>query len=284
MKDKINRIYIGNSLDVLKQFPDECVDMCITSPPYWGLRDYGREDEVGKEPTIELYIEHLIEIFNEVKRVLKKSGTCWVNIGDTYSRGGTGGHPKSLCQIPERLSIAMTDNGWIKRNTIIWHKPNAMPSSAKDRFTVDFEYLYFFTKSTKYWFKQQLEPYVEPMNRWGGTNLVADGISTWDAGTQQSTYRDRSMRPNPDGRNKRTVWSINTKPYKDAHFAVYPQELLRVPIDAGCPPEGIVLDPFVGSGTTCIEAIRQEKKYIGIDINPEYEQLIENRKRNLLKE
>ena len=196
MKLELNIIHHGNCLDLLRQMADESVNCVITSPPYWGLRDYGLEPVVwdgawrgslGLEPTFELYIEHLIQIFNEIKRVLRKDGTCWVNLGDTY--GGSGGYgditgfdksatgfhqrndgqkkqagrviaPKCLLQIPSRFAIAMTDAGWILRNTIIWHKRNCMPSSAKDRFTVDYEVIHFFTKSKKYWFEQQKEQNV----------------------------------------------------------------------------------------------------------------------------
>lgn len=223
--------------------------------------------ELGLEPTFQLYIEHLIQIFSEVKRVLKPTGSCYVNISDTYASGGNpnrhngfadpkypngrngehsepssypqiGASPKSLCQIPTRFSIAMTDKlGFILRNTIIWHKNNCMPSSASDRYTVDFEYMFFFTKNKKYYFEQQLEPYTKEMNRWGGNKLTANGVSTWDNGTGQDSYRERNMRPNENGRNKRCVWSINTSPSPDyvEHYASYPEELIETPIKASCP-------------------------------------------------
>lgn len=287
-------------LDGLKILPDESVDCVITSPPYWGLRDYGDDvktiwggddkcehewgvegeikiiggkktktiqtinssrslcskcgawlGQLGHETTFEMYIDHLIEVFAEVKRVLKKTGTCFVNLGDSYlgSQQGYGAskpsssgfqkpctldekycskpptmlypkQAKSLAGVPERFAIAMTDKlGFIRRNTIIWHKPNCMPQSCKDRFTVDFEYVFFFTKNKKYYFEQQFEPYQEKMNRWGGEILKADNLSSWDANTGQTTYRTRNMRPNEKGRNKRCVWSINTQPFSGAHFA-----------------------------------------------------------------
>ena len=182
---EINHIYCGDCLELMKDIPDGSVDCCITSPPYWGLRDYGLEPvtwtdgtthSLGLEPDFRLYIAHLIQIFDEVKRVLKPTGTCWVNLGDSYSgsgspggdfRNGKGGDTylrpynrkglpaKSLCQIPSRFSIAMSDAGWILRNEIVWWKRNCMPSSAKDRFTVDFEKVFFFTKQGRYWFEQQ---------------------------------------------------------------------------------------------------------------------------------
>jgi len=184
---------------------------------------------------------------------------------------------KCLCQIPFRFSIEMCNRGWILRNTIIWHKPNCMPASATDRFTVDFEYVFFFVKSKTYWFERQLEEYSSPMNRWGGEKLKADGDSIWDKGTGQETYRKRSLRPNPKGRNKRCVWQVDTKPYPEAHFATYPEKLIFPMIKAGCPKGGIVLDPFMGGGTTALSAIKLNRKYVGVEINKEYIELAERR-------
>lgn len=365
--DFINKVICGDTRELIKELPDNSIDCLITSPPYWGLRDYGIEPTVwggkadcahvwggikikpiklqagnpefqrewrehatnekssqgqfcihcnawlgclGLEPTFEMYIDHLIEIFAEVKRVLKPSGTCWVNLGDSYSGSGNGAGDyrengasiskndnkykgqkpgksnipiKSQCCIPERFAIAMIDRlGWIKRNTIIWHKRNAMPSSAKDRFTVDFESVFFFVKSKKYYFEQQKEPYLGPMNRWGGDKLKANGKSDWDGGTGQDTYRNRNMRPNPDGRNKRCVWDINTQPFPEAHFAVYPPLLIEPMIKAGCHENGIVLDIFMGSGTTAMVAKQLNRNYIGFEANPEYVQMSEKRLRNTM--
>lgn len=221
--------------------------------------------ELGSEPTIELYLDHLFQIMDECYRVLKKTGTMWVNIGDSYGgSGGSTGHTsktknlgrktfdygaypsyantkkykaKSLLQIPSRFSIGMTDRGgWILRNELIWWKPNCIPYPGKDRFTVDFEKLFFYTKRGKYFFNQQFEPYTEPLDRWGGQGLKAkEGGGKWDEGTGQELYRDRDMRPDPRGRNKRTVWRINPSVYNGAHFAVFPEGLIEPIIDAGCP-------------------------------------------------
>lgn len=344
-----NKLYLGHSLEVLRTFPDECVDCFITSPPYWNLRNYqtnpivwaGDDEcghvwadevktgqstpqtkwkkakeafsqttssfctkcdawrgELGAEPTPDLFIQHLCDVFDQVKRVLKPTGTAWINIGDSYGgSGGAGGdynegglrdgqpkfngnnyQAKSLVGIPERMVLEMQSRGWIRRNTIIWHKPNCMPSSAEDRFTGDFEYVYFFTKSTKYYFKKQLEPYDGPINRWGGTKVDGTRESLWDQGTGQTTYtRERDLRPNPEGRNKRTVWSINTEGYKGAHFAVFPRKLVETPIKAGCPEGGVVMDCFAGSGTTCRVAYDLKRKYVGIELNPEFMELAERR-------
>jgi len=261
---EINKIYCGDALELLKTFPDNFVDCCITSPPYWGLRDYGVKGQLGNEPEFETFIENLCNIFIEVKRVLKDTGTCFVNLGDTYA--GSGGWDnwneewqpskqtkhksvnleyskfrnasvpnKCLCMIPERFAIKMIDKGWILRNKIIWRKPNQMPSSASDRFTVDFEDIFFFVQEQKYYFEQQFEPYTELLNRWGGTVLETNGNSEWDKGPGQIIYRNRNMRLNEEGRNMRTVWDINTETNKDEHFATYPELLVKRMIKAGCP-------------------------------------------------
>jgi len=277
---------------------------------------------LGLEPTYQLYISHLMQIFREVYRVLKKTGTCWVNIGDSYaSSGGASRHfgyqdpkykngrdgsyeeptaypqdkvqPKSLIQIPERFSIAMTDAGWIKRNTMIWHKPNAMPSSAKDRFTVDFEYVYFFTKDKKYWFEQQFEPHLTQENRPDG--IVRNRIFEYDS--KENKMRGFKTKPNDKscghpyfhgkdvnygekGRNKRTVWTIPTKPCPEAHFAVFPDTLVKPMLNAGCPVDGWVLDPFAGIGTVGTVAKEQGKNFIGVELSQAYCQMVERRIEN----
>ena len=152
-----------------------------------------------------------------------------------------------------------------------------MPSAAKDRFTVDFEPVFFFTKSKKYWFEQQLDPYTKPLDRWGGEEVNPDGGSTWDEGTGQETYRKRKLRPNENGRNKRTVWDINTKPLKDAHFAAFPESLVEPMIKAGCPEQGIVMDVFMGAGTTGLVAKKLNRNYLGIELNPEYIEIANKR-------
>ncbi len=294
-------IFQGDALVVLKTMPDESVDMVMTSPPYWALRDYGVKGQLGLESTFQEYINKLCDIFDEVKRVLKKEGTCFVNLGDTYYGGGRNkgnknphpkgvrrlgaksvsieapeGQDKCLVQIPSRFAIEMVDRGWIMRNEIIWHKPNCMPSSATDRFTVDFEKIYFFTKNTKYNFVQQFEPYIKPLDRWGGENIKNKPKTKGD-NFSIKTRGNRNMRPNPAGRNMRSIWSINTRPFKDAHFATFPEELCRIPILAGCPRGGAVLDPFMGAGTTLKVALDLGRKGIGIEINPEYIKIAEER-------
>lgn len=261
--------------------------------------------ELGLEPDFKMYVEHLLQIFDEVKRVLKPTGTCWVNLDDTYAAGGglaveqsvkrqsaidSKSYPnnapnallrktlgKSLLCILDRFKIGMVDRGWLCRNELVWHRPNAMPEPVKDRFTNDYEKIFFFVKNKKYYFEQQIEPYTKPLDRWGGCNLEANGKSEWDKGTGQSSYRQRNMRPNAKGRNKRAVWSINTKPLKEKHYAAYPTELIRTPILAGSPKGGIVLDPFSGSGTTLIVAKELGRNYIGIELSKEYCEIAEKR-------
>lgn len=248
--------------------------------------------QLGLEPTFDLFIKHLCDIFDEVKRVLKKTGNCWVNLGDTYyGGGGWSGIPedwdsissrskqkrftpvwqiknvehqlpnKCLCMIPQRFAIEMINRGWRLRNTIIWHKPNCMPQSHKDRFTVDFEYLYFFTKSGKYWFEQQFEEWTDKIEKKGSF-----------AFQKSKTVGDPFQ-----GRIKRSVWSINLQPYPDSHFACFPEELIEIPIRAGCPEKGIVLDPFAGSGTVGVVAKKLNRNYILIDISEKYCKLAERR-------
>lgn len=299
MDKYLNKIIQGDCLEVLRPLPNESVNCIITSPPYWALRDYGVAGQLGIESTYEEYINKLCNIFDEVKRVLKDDGTCWVNLGDTY--GGTGDKGlstdpkyergrngqskalnrrytlKSLLQIPARFAIEMANRGWILRNEIIWHKPNQMPQSVADRFTVDFEKIFFFTKKKDYFFEQQIEPYTSPMNRWGGDKLKAEGKSDWDGGTGQKSYRDRNMRPNPKGRNKRSVWRIPTKPFKGAHFATFPETLVEPMVKAGCPSDGVVLNLFAGAGTTAVVARKLGRDFIGIELSPEYCKIAQER-------
>lgn len=293
-----NQIIQGDALEVLKTLDSESVDCCITSPPYYALRDYGVPGQLGLEKTYQEYITKLCDIFDEVKRVLKKEGTCWVNIGDSYSNQKTGNtetrihkkavqntykkakqdiQEKSLLQIPARFAIEMSNRGWILRNEIIWHKETCMPSSSKDRFTVDFEKVYFFVKSPQYYFEQQLEPLadssmndkrrgkIEYRGKWNGFQNQTIGK------TKSFTYIDEN------GRNKRAVWTINPKPFKEAHFATYPEELIETPVKAGCPTGGVCLDPFMGAGTTAWVAKKLNRKYLGIELNPEYIKIAEDR-------
>ncbi|MBU0760506.1 MAG: site-specific DNA-methyltransferase [Nanoarchaeota archaeon] len=304
---KINCILQGNAKDTLKTIPNESIDMCITSPPYWALRDYGAKGQLGLEPNFSAYIENLCDVFDEVKRTLKKEGTCWVNLGDTYAGSQStnssvkcanqfnahvkecyrkkainskveGVQNKCLTLIPFRFALEMVNRGWILRNVIIWHKPNCMPSSVKDRFTVDFEYLFFFSKSKKYFFKQQREPHKDE-------SIIRTSYG-WNGHREpMSSYCGMNIEKmcHPDGRNKRCVWTVPTKGLRDAHFAVFPNKLIETPISAGCSEKGIVLDPFLGSGTTALVALKQNKRFLGIELNKSYIKIAKRRILSLLE-
>lgn len=475
-KVKLNHIYCGDVLEVLRTFPDECVDCVVASPPYWGLRNYGEETnkiwggdkncehrwegnikcptkigvqgstetiknpslvksmrkpkgssfckkcgawygQLGLEPTLDLYIEHLLEVMRELKRVLKKTGVIFWNHGDCYFGGHpcgsihgkiTGSRYKDKGVIPQqkegrpqgqsiyrkiekclvlqnyRFILRCVDElGLILRNVIIWHKPNHMPSSVKDRFTNAYEPVFMLTKSKKYWFDLDAvrKPYTEPLNRWGGEELKPKPVrcprclgigripieslnpqkcpdcngkgiiykkSAWDKETNQQTYRNRDMRPNKAGKNPADVWQIPTQPFPEAHFATFPERLVEPMIKAGCPQwickkcgkarvgitnkdyvptrpgrkvgtgksgtnidpnkslhqrdiskyrmkieyqtigftdcncnagwkSGVVLDPFLGSGTTAVVAKKLGRNYVGIELNPKYVKMAEKR-------
>lgn len=310
--------YCGDALEVLKTFPDETISTIITSPPYWNLRDYSVEGQLGLEKTFQEYIEKLCLIFNEVKRVLKKDGTCWINLGDTYSgsmngsndhrteksknfssrkqygdkysgqkAGKTNLKDKCLCMIPERFAIRMCDNGWILRSDIIWHKPNPMPESVTDRPTKSHEYIFLFSKNPKYYYdyKAIMEEAVTNENRPDG--IVRDREYDYDSKqkvlrgrkrvfgskNQQGTFRGDVGNSFIDNgyRNKRSVWTIPTHPYREAHFATFPENLIIPMIKAGCPEkEGIVLDPFAGAMTTPLVALKLNRKFIAIELNKDY--------------
>ena len=360
---KLNHIAHGDCLELMKQLPDACIDMIITSPPYFNLRDYGVTGQIGRESDVDSYIDNLIDVFNEAHRILKDEGSCWVNIDDVYS-------DQSLLCVPDKFKIRMIQNGWICRNEIIWHKPNAMPSSAKTRFNNDFEKMFFFTKKKKYFFQTQYEPLksAPPTKRGDRKNTPGKYVSTEqeasvrqgmtkkrgekiilvrknlpnqeqfvdflrkrtnvDAIAENSTLkrskvehwfrRDQSGFSYPSvedwnqikwlvddwseefkcidqgmtdvtietddilknihrGRIKRAVWSINTKPYKGFHYAAFPEELVKTPILACTSEDGIVLDPFSGSGTTAIVSKKLGRNYIGMDLNLDYVALASKR-------
>ena len=304
LKTEKGVLYQGDVFEVLKSIPDESVDCVVTSPPYWGLRDYGVDGQIGLEPTFQGYLENLWKVFDGIWRVLKPTGTCWIVMGDVYNTAKTVYanlknkydpefnsykkenqkiKRKSLIMIPERFAIGMIERGWVLRNQIIWHKPNGKPESARDRFTVNFEKIFFFSKNQKYYFKQQLElanydgrkkDVLEPARKYGSRN--------YPLGQSQQMARKPVKRwPNQiDGkpaRNKRAVWSINTKGFKEAHFAVFPQDIPQICIDAGCPKDGVVLDPFMGSGTVALVAEQMDRKWIGIELNPEYCEIVRQR-------
>lgn len=263
--------------------------------------------QLGLEPDFNLYISHLCDIFDEVKRVLKKEGSCWVNISDSYSgnmgkkNGWTDNNlgfskegaiesgvcltnknkfsfslpQKCLVGIPFRFALEMINRGWILRNNVIWHKSNCMPSSAMDRFTIDFEYFFFFTKNKNYYFETQYEPLARSSLK---DNRLDKKPSKGIGKTEQGNYAmQRCGAINSNGRIKRAVWNVNPKGFKEAHFAVYPEKLIETPIKACCPEGGIVLDCFFGAGTTGVVTLKQNKKFVGIELNESYIKIAENR-------
>ena len=298
---KTEKIYQGNCIEVLKDFPDGSVDCVVTSPPYWGLRDYGVGEQLGLEETPEEFVSNLVKVFSEVKRVLKSSGTVWLNLGDSYSQSGDLGiggsdkqrsnngsnlvkrynnsklKPKNLVGIPWRVAFALQADGWYLRQDIIWHKPNPMPESVQDRCTKSHEYIFLLTKSPKYFYDPDAikEKSVDKESYSGRRKRVLNN-------KYQQTTGHLNTTGVPEGktyemRNKRSVWTITTKPYKEAHFATYPIELPTYCIKAGCPEGGIVLDPFFGSGTTGLAAQEQSRRWVGIELNPEYIEIAKRR-------
>ena len=267
MKLLHNEIHHGDALDVLSSLPDESIDCVVTSTQYNRQRNYEDAiEQTGQDA------ERLVEIMRQCRRVLKNSGTLWLNIGDKYERGEQLG-------MPWRVALAMIDDGWTLRSDIIWHKPNAMPSSVKNRPTVDHEYVFFFTKSKEYHYDADAirEPHVtfsasskmrggrKHFGKRGGT--PEEGKNAGDNNLHDGRW-DQAF--HPAGRNKRTVWSIPLGKFRDVHFAVFPEKLVETCLLAGCPEDGTVLDPFCGSGTTLLVAQRLGRKWIGIDCVKKY--------------
>lgn len=309
MELPINKILLGDCLEVLKTLPDNSIDCCVTSPPYYGLRDYGCDGQIGLEETPEMFVASLMAVFNEVNRVLKKEGTLWFNMGDSYAgSGGCSGHteetknlgrktnsygavksggktygvkPKDLIGIPWLCAFALRANGWYLRQDIIWHKPNPMPESVTDRCTKAHEYIFLLSKSNQYYYDNEAiktdmleESKVRNKSGWNG-----DTNRSYPNGKQNNMdkYLGSDRAKIQEKANKRSVWSVTTHPFKDAHFATFPENLIVDCIKAGCPEGGIVLDPFSGAGTTALVAAKLNRKYIGIELNPEYLKIAEKR-------
>jgi DNA modification methylase len=332
-------IICGDALMELRKLPDESVHCCVTSPPYWGLRDYGIAGQLGLEKTPEEYVARLVDVFREVRRVLRDDGTLWLNLGDSYWGGkGQSGHadaeyqqarvdagisfsvpsshvggrkktrpqdgkhdvlkPKDLCGIPWRTAFALQADGWWLRQDIIWAKPNPMPESVRDRCTRAHEYIFMLSKSAKYWYDADAikEPAIYFDDDRKGRALenhkrmLTDKVSGTRPrsdkqrghGRRHAGFNDRWDQMNKQEqcsamRNLRSVWAITTKPLKEAHFATFPPEIPERCIKAGCPVGGVVLDPFFGAGTTGMVAKELGRDFIGIELNPEYCRMAENR-------
>src|SRR3990167_773639 len=308
-QDNLDKIICGDSLEVLKTFESESVDCIITSPPYWGLRDYGVEGQLGLEKTPEEYVIKLVEIFREAKRVLKNEGTLWLNLGDSYStpkEGNTetnknktrvtdsfkkelppGMKPKDIVGIPWRVAFALQADGWYLRQDIIWAKPNPMPESVTDRCTKSHEYIFLLSKNPKYYFDN--EAIKEAANYDGRKDTIMKGSKKYKDhimpnGNPQTIASGGHERwnKNEEGnyvRNRRSVWTINTKPFKDAHFATFPEDLIVPMVKAGSPERGLILDPFMGSGTTALVAKQLSRNYVGIELSSAYCKMAEDRLR-----
>lgn len=268
--EKLNncRIVLGDARHALSKFDDQHFDCIVTSPPYWGLRDYGVEGQIGAELTVDEYIQDLVNIFREARRTLKDDGTLWLNIGDSYTSGGRtwrdadsknkgramsyraptpeGLKPKDLIGIPWKLAFALQQDGWYLRSDMIWNKPNCQPESVKDRPTRSHEYVFLFSKSEKYYYD-------------------------WEA------IKEPAVDPKQKTKNRRTVWNIKTEPYPGSHFAVFPRELVRICVAAGSREGGTVLDPFLGSGTTGVVCNELKRHSVGIELNKDYADLAKER-------
>jgi DNA modification methylase len=339
---KQHRVLIGDCIESMRTLQDESVNTCVTSPPYYGLRDYGMAGQIGLEETPAEFIERLVEVFREVRRVLRNDGTVWVNMGDTYASiaggyapgGSAGKHDmvsqatrgavlrgtrrsppvglkqKDLMGIPWRLAFALQDDGWYLRQDIIWHKPNPMPESTRDRCTKSHEYLFLLSKSPRYYYDQDAikEPVAlssiirmaQDLEQQRGSDRVpgkSNGPMKAVRSKRDSFKRDDSKREQPipgqslgthrpdreesawtlDTRNKRSVWTVPTQGFKGAHFATFPPDLIRPCILAGAPLGGIVLDPFGGAGTTAVVSMQEGRKSILCELNPEYAAMAERR-------
>lgn len=305
-----DRIYCGDALTVLKTLPDNSVNCCITSPPYYALRDYGVDGQIGREETPALYVERLTSIFREVRRVLTPDGTLWLNIADTYAGKGNQGESldpkypngrtgqvvalngkvegckaKDMIGIPWLLAFALRADGWYLRSDIIWMKANPMPESTKDRPSRCYEHIFLLSKSRRYYYDAAAiaEPVAASTPARMKRGFGAGNKYSVDIPGQKHQHLN-DHRPNgyadediPQLRNKRDVWQINTVPYKGGHFAAFPPKLAETCLLAGCPSGGVVLDPFLGSGTTAAVAKQLGRHYIGIELNPEYCKLAEKR-------
>jgi DNA modification methylase len=305
----MNKIIFGDCRDTMRQLATEGVkvQMCVTSPPYYGLRDYGHDGQIGLEETPEQYIEAMVEVFRCVMNILADDGTLWLNLGDSYGAtggntysgfnerySGTGGsgskqdmtlngvvdrkintgmRPKNLLGIPWRVALALQSDGWYLRQDIIWHKPNPMPESVTDRCTKAHEYIFLLSKSQKYFYNN--EAIKEPAHTTDESNRDRDAsrLNNTPGRTRMAGLKTNHY----EMKNKRSVWTVNTKPYSGAHFAVFPEELIEPCILAGSRVGDVVLDPFMGSGTTAQVAQQLGRKYLGCELNPDYKALQEQR-------
>ncbi|MFU3267075.1 DNA-methyltransferase [Pseudomonas aeruginosa] len=303
-----HEIRVGDCLDALRAMPDQSFHCCITSPPYFGLRDYGMAGQIGLEQTPAEFVARLVEVFREVRRVLRDDGTLWLNLGDSYARkGGLGPQggaafadrsrgneaicksiqavpdglkEKDLVGIPWRVAFALQDDGWYLRQDIIWHKPNPMPESVRDRCTKAHEYIFLLSKSPRYYFDSEAikEPAVSEKPSGNKRHKYADAYAASDS----EEHRTKAGLTALAGvewtkRNLRSVWTVGSKPFKGAHFATFPPDLIRPCVLAGAPRGGLVLDPFGGAGTTALVAMQEGRRSVLLELNPEYASIARHR-------
>ena len=305
---ELNKIYNEDCLQTMARMDDGSIDCCITSPPYWGLRDYGVDGQVGLESTPEKYVYHLVAVFSEVNRVLKKEGTLWLNLGDSYVAQKTGSFgketwrrpsrdenikttnndfgdlkEKNLVGIPWRVAFALQGQGWYLRSDIIWHKPNPMPESVTDRPTKAHEYIFLMSKNAKYYY--DADAIREDISSESYKRLAQD-VGSQDGSDRVPFKTNGPMKAvgGLTGANKRTVWTVTTQPYSEAHFATFPEKLIEPCVLAGCPKDGIVYDPFMGAGTTAKVALRADRNFIGSELNQEYCEIANKRIDKLLNQ
>ena len=263
------RIMVGDARERLREIPDGSVRTCVTSPPYWGLRDYGNDEQIGLESGLNEYVASLVLIFDEVRRVLTDDGTLWLNLGDSYLK------EKQLAGVPWRVAFALQDNGWILRQDIIWAKPNPMPESVTDRCTKAHEYIFLMSKNPRYYYDHESvkEPALHANDKRAGNGRhTYTGKRAKNDGLVQQSFVTIN-----ETANKRSVWNVGVARFKDAHFAVYPPALIEPCVKAGSAEGDTVLDPFSGSGTTGEVALKLGRNYIGTELNPDYAKLSEKR-------
>lgn len=324
MTPELNRIYPGDNLATMRAWPDAFVQTCVTSPPYFGLRDYGVAGQIGLEATPEAFVARLVEVFRKVRRVLRDDGTLWVNMGDSYAtnssngwqgknskthgqivtpianrKQGPGLKSKDLIGVPWMLAFALRADGWYLRSEIIWAKKNCMPESVTDRPTKSHEHIFLLAKSDRYYYDADAIKEPVDLSQVGrerddqiGGNKGSE-VHHSPGGKYSSGNKARKPRPGaPEGysghqqgsvpwegstRNKRDVWSVATQPFAEAHFATFPPDLIKPCVLAGAPPRGLVLDPFMGAGTTALVAAALNRQFLGCELNPEYIKIAEKR-------
>ncbi|OFZ54944.1 MAG: hypothetical protein A2428_02950 [Bdellovibrionales bacterium RIFOXYC1_FULL_54_43] len=321
------RILHGDCLDMLKTLSDESVHCCVSSPPYWGLRDYGVAGQIGLEKSPQEFTKKMVRVFREVRRVLRSDGTLWLNLGDGYASSGGTGHQgkhgdrhnrshtqrqliaagglfglkhKDLVGIPWMVAFALRADGWYLRSEIIWHKPNPMPESVSDRPTKSHEQIFLFAKSRRYYYdknaiaepisetslaryrrakKYNIKKYVGEMGH-DHEKILLNERSRWVAASDWDDRHAKYAERAKPFRNKRTVWSVSAHPFPGAHFATFPPKLVEPCVLAGTPPGGLVLDPFAGAGTTGLVALKHGRRFLGIELNPQYVELAKKRIEN----